>query len=40
MDIKEHEHQYEKPDEPIPVHTHYKKKPRVNQHGGDEKWYQ
>lgn len=27
MDIKEHEYQYEKPDEPIPVHIHYKKKP-------------
>ena len=39
MNINDKEHEYEKPDRPIPA-SFPRKAPNVNQHGGDEKWYQ
>ena len=39
MKINDKKHEYKKPDEPIPVNFP-RKAPKVNQYGGDEKWYQ
>ena len=40
MNIKEKEHEYRKPDDIHPFRAQRQPVKRINQDGGDEKWYQ